>query len=189
MRTRCPRWRLAVRRWKPSSRCSMPRIIRTPAGRCFPASRHWGCSWPWLGSRVMLAAVQNGYDFATKDPEGLQGALRVKDKDLIRGGWPAASTRRTRGFCLAAPSSGTRRLVEQSFGERGQRAPRPQDGIHLAGCVGAQRLGVPAVRRRAQRHGCGHSRHALHGRPPLVHLGGRALPPCGSRRPLPPPVL
>ena len=37
-----------------------------------------------LGSRVQLAAVKNGYDLATKDPAGLQGAFRVRDKDLIR---------------------------------------------------------------------------------------------------------
>lgn len=37
-----------------------------------------------LGSRVLLTAVRNGYDLAARSPEGLQGAFRVRDKDLIR---------------------------------------------------------------------------------------------------------
>ena len=70
-----------------------------------------------LGSRVMLAAVQNGYDLATKDPEGLQGALRVKDKDLIRV-LARSLDQQDPWVLLSRPVQWDEALVEQSFGER-----------------------------------------------------------------------
>lgn len=70
-----------------------------------------------LGSRVMLAAVQNGYDLATKDPEGLQGALRVKDKDLIRV-LARSLDQKDPWVLLSRPVQWDEALVEQSFGER-----------------------------------------------------------------------
>ena len=70
-----------------------------------------------LGSRVMLAAVQNGYDLATKDPEGLQGALRVEDKDLIRV-LARSLDQKDPWVLLSRPVQWDEALVEQSFGER-----------------------------------------------------------------------
>ena len=70
-----------------------------------------------LGSRMMLAAVQNGYDLATKDPEGLQGALRVKDKDLIRV-LARSLDQKDPWVLLSRPVQWDEALVEQSFGER-----------------------------------------------------------------------
>ena len=70
-----------------------------------------------LGSRVMLAAVQNGYDLATKDPEGLQGALRVKDKDLIRV-LARSLDQKDPWVLLSRPVQWDEAMVEQSFGER-----------------------------------------------------------------------
>ena len=70
-----------------------------------------------VGSRVMLAAVQNGYDLATKDPEGLQGALRVKDKDLIRV-LARSLDQKDPWVLLSRPVQWDEALVEQSFGER-----------------------------------------------------------------------
>lgn len=46
VQTPCLQWPPAVRRWKPPSPCSTPGATRRPAGRCCPASRRWGCSWP-----------------------------------------------------------------------------------------------------------------------------------------------
>lgn len=70
-----------------------------------------------LGSRVMLAAVQNGYTLATKDPEGLQGAFRVRDKDLIRV-LSSSLDQKDPWVLLSRPVQWDEALVEQSFGER-----------------------------------------------------------------------
>ena len=123
-----------------------------------------------LGSRVMLAAVQNGYDLATKDPEGLQGALRVKDKDLIRV-LARSLDQKDRGSCSAAPSSGTRRWWSRASasGPASAAPARQHTSCWVRRCSAAWCSCCSAA---AQRHGCGHGRHALHGRPPLVHLGG-----------------
>ena len=42
-----------------------------------------GLCFALVGNRVMLAAIQNGYTLAIKEP-GHRGAFRVRDKDLIR---------------------------------------------------------------------------------------------------------
>ena len=70
-----------------------------------------------LGSRVMLAAVQNGYELATKSPDGLQGAFRVKDKDLIRV-LARSLDQQDPWVLLSRPVEWDDALLEQSFGER-----------------------------------------------------------------------
>ena len=88
-----------------------------------------------LGSRVMLAAVQNGYDLATKDPEGLQGALRVKDKDLIRV-LARSLDQKDPWVLLIRPVQWDEALVEQSFGERAsERRARKTAYILLGAAV------------------------------------------------------
>lgn len=88
-----------------------------------------------LGSRVMLAAVQNGYDLATKDPEGLQGALRVKDKDLIRV-LARSLDQKDPWVLLSRPVQWDEALVEQSFGERAsERRARKTAYILLGAAV------------------------------------------------------
>ncbi len=140
-----------------------------------------------LGSRVMLAAVQNGYDLATKDPEGLQGALRVKDKDLIRV-LARSLDQKDPWVLLSRPVQWDEALVEQSFGERAsERRARKTAYILLGASVlsglvfllfGGGLNGMAAAMAAMLCMGAP-------SRPPWW----RALPPCGSRRPLPPPVL
>ena len=87
-----------------------------------------------LGSRVMLAAVQNGYDLATKDPEGLQGALRVKDKDLIRV-LARSLDQKDPWVLLSRPVQWDEALVEQSFGERASERRARKTALILLGAA------------------------------------------------------
>ena len=70
-----------------------------------------------LGSRVLLTAVRNGYDLAARSPEGLQGAFRVRDKDLIRV-LARSLDQKDPWVLLSRPVQWDEALVEQSFGER-----------------------------------------------------------------------
>ena len=88
-----------------------------------------------LGSRVLLAAVKNGYDLATKDPAGLQGAFRVKDKDLIRV-LARSLDEKDPWVLLSRPVQWDDALLEQSFGERAsERRARKTSYILLGAAV------------------------------------------------------
>ena len=88
-----------------------------------------------LGSRVQLAAVKNGYDLATKDPAGLQGAFRVKDKDLIRM-LARSLDEKDPWVLLSRPVQWDDALLEQSFGERAsERRARKTSYILLGAAV------------------------------------------------------
>lgn len=88
-----------------------------------------------LGSRVQLAAVKNGYDLATKDPAGLQGAFRVKDKDLIRM-LARSLDEKDPWVLLSRPVQWDDALLEQSFGERtSERRARKTSYILLGAAV------------------------------------------------------
>lgn len=69
-----------------------------------------------LGSRVMLAAIQSGYELAVREGE-CQGAYRVRNKDLIRT--LARSLDQNDPWILRSlPTEWSAQLMEQSFGER-----------------------------------------------------------------------
>ena len=88
-----------------------------------------------LGSRVQLAAVKNGYDLATKDPAGLQGAFRVRDKDLIRM-LARSLDEKDPWVLLSRPVQWDDALLEQSFGERtSERRARKTSYILLGAAV------------------------------------------------------
>ena len=88
-----------------------------------------------LGSRVQLAAVKNGYDLATKDPAGLQGAFRVRDKDLIRM-LARSLDEKDPWVLLSRPVQWDDALLEQSFGERtSERRARKTSYILLGATV------------------------------------------------------
>ena len=127
-----------------------------------------------LGSRVLLTAVRNGYDLAARSPEGLQGAFRVRDKDLIRV-LARSLDQKDPWVLLSRPVQWDEALVEQSFGERASERRARKTAPDPAGCCRAQRAGVPAVWRRAQRHGRSLDLHALHGCTAVLH------PCCGHR--------
>ena len=69
-----------------------------------------------LGSRVMLAAVQGGYELAKEDPEQ-QGACRVKDKDLIRA-LARDLEQKDPWVLVSRPQTAGDSFVEQSLGAR-----------------------------------------------------------------------
>ena len=88
-----------------------------------------------LGSRVLLAAVRNGYQLAEKSPEGLQGAFRVRDKDLIRV-LARSLDQKDPWVLLSRPVQWDESLVEQSFGERAsERRSRKTSYILLGAAV------------------------------------------------------
>ena len=70
-----------------------------------------------LGSRLLLSAVQKGYALATASPDGLQGAFRVRDKDLIRV-LARSLDQKDPWVLLSRPVQWDESLVEQSLGER-----------------------------------------------------------------------
>ncbi len=91
-----------------------------------------------LGSRVMLAAVQGGYDLLTELPE-LQGAARVRDKDLIRA-LARDLDRKDPWVLLSRPQKAEDSFVDQSLGERaGERRARKNSFI-LLGAAGISAL-------------------------------------------------
>ena len=77
-----------------------------------------------LGSRVLLTAVRNGYDLAARSPEGLQGAFRVRDKDLIRV-LARSLDQKDPWVLLSRPVQWDEALVEQSFGVSAAPARQP----------------------------------------------------------------
>ena len=85
-----------------------------------------------LGSRVLLTAVKNGYDLATKSPEGLQGAFRVRDKDLIRV-LSRSLDQKDPWVLLSRPVQWDENLVEQSFGERASERRAHKTALILLG--------------------------------------------------------
>ena len=87
-----------------------------------------------LGSRVQLAAVKNGYDLATKDPAGLQGAFRVKDKDLIRM-LARSLDEKDPWVLLSRPVQWDDALLEQSFGERTSERRARKTALILLGAA------------------------------------------------------
>ena len=88
-----------------------------------------------LGSRVLLAAVRNGYQLAEKSPEGLQGAFRVRDKDLIRV-LARSLDQKDPWVLLSRPVQWDESLVEQSFGERAsERRSRKTSYLLLGAAV------------------------------------------------------
>ena len=88
-----------------------------------------------LGSRVLLAAVRNGYQLAEKAPEGLQGAFRVRDKDLIRV-LARGLDQKDPWVLLSRPVQWDESLVEQSFGERAsERRSRKTSYLLLGAAV------------------------------------------------------
>ena len=85
-----------------------------------------------LGSRVLLRAVQNGYELAAKSPEGLQGAYRVRDKDLIRV-LARSLDQKDPWVLLSRPVQWDESLVEQSFGERASERRAHKTALILLG--------------------------------------------------------
>ena len=134
-----------------------------------------------LGSRVLLTAVRNGYDLAARSPEGLQGAFRVRDKDLIRV-LARSLDQKDPWVLLSRPVQWDEALVEQSFGERAsERRARKTALILLGAAVLREHISVMGM--------CGIALILLS---LLVH---RCPPPwlqasrlCACKRPLPPPV-
>ena len=87
-----------------------------------------------LGSRILLAAVKDGYEFALEDPE-LQGACRAKDKDLIRA-LAKDLEQKDPWVLLSRPWKAEDDFVEQSLGERAsERRARKNSYILLAVAV------------------------------------------------------
>ena len=87
-----------------------------------------------LGSRILLAAVKDGYEFALEDPE-LQGACRAKDKDLIRA-LAKDLEQKDPWVLLSRPRKAGDDFVEQSLGERAsERRARKNSYILLAVAV------------------------------------------------------
>ena len=87
-----------------------------------------------LGSRVLLTAVRNGYDFAARSPEGLQGAFRVRDKDLIRV-LARSLDQKDPWVLLSRPVQWDEALVEQSFGERASERRARKTALILLGAA------------------------------------------------------
>lgn len=85
-----------------------------------------------LGSRVLLTAVRNGYDLAARSPEGLQGAFRVRDKDLIRV-LARSLDQKDPWVLLSRPVQWDEALVEQSFGERASERRARKTALILLG--------------------------------------------------------
>ena len=87
-----------------------------------------------LGSRVLLTAVRNGYDLAARSPEGLQGAFRVRDKDLIRV-LARSLDQKDPWVLLSRPVQWDEALVEQSFGERASERRACKTALILLGAA------------------------------------------------------
>ena len=87
-----------------------------------------------LGSRVLLTAVRNGYDLAARSPEGLQGAFRVRDKDLIRV-LARNLDQKDPWVLLSRPVQWDEALVEQSFGERASERRARKTALILLGAA------------------------------------------------------
>ena len=87
-----------------------------------------------LGSRVLLTAVRNGYDLAARSPEGLQGAFRVRDKDLIRV-LARSLDQKAPWVLLSRPVQWDEALVEQSFGERASERRARKTALILLGAA------------------------------------------------------
>ncbi len=87
-----------------------------------------------LGSRVLLIAVRNGYDLAARSPEGLQGAFRVRDKDLIRV-LARSLDQKDPWVLLSRPVQWDEALVEQSFGERASERRARKTALILLGAA------------------------------------------------------
>ncbi len=88
-----------------------------------------------LGSRVLLTAVRNGYDLAARSPEGLQGAFRVRDKDLIRV-LARSLDQKDPWVLLSRPAEWDDAMVEQGFGPRAcERRARKTNYILLGAAV------------------------------------------------------
>ena len=87
-----------------------------------------------LGSRVLLTAVRNGYDLAARSPEGLQGAFRVRDKDLIRV-LARSLDQKDPWVLLSRPVQWDKALVEQSFGERASERRARKTALILLGAA------------------------------------------------------
>ena len=85
-----------------------------------------------LGSRVLLSAVKNGYELAAKSPEGLQGAFRVRDKDLVRV-LARSLDQKDPWVLLSRPVQWDESLVEQSFGERASERRAHKTALILLG--------------------------------------------------------
>ena len=87
-----------------------------------------------LGSRVMLAAVRGGYELLGEATD-LQGARRVKDKDLIRA-LAQDLEQKDPWVLLSRPQTADDSFVEQSLDERaGERRARKNAYILLAAAV------------------------------------------------------
>lgn len=87
-----------------------------------------------LGSRVLLTAVRNGYDLAARSPDGLQGAFRVRDKDLIRV-LARSLDQKDPWVLLSRPVQWDEALVEQSFGERASERRARKTALILLGAA------------------------------------------------------
>ena len=87
-----------------------------------------------LGSRVQLSAVENGYKLAVKSPEGLQGAFRVRDKDLIRV-LSQSLDQKDPWILLSRPVQWDESLLEQSFGERASERRAHKTALILLGAA------------------------------------------------------
>ena len=87
-----------------------------------------------LGSRVMLAAVRGGYELLGEATD-LQGARRVKDKDLIRA-LAQDLEQKDPWVLLSRPQTADDSFVEQSLDERaGERRARKNAYILLGAAV------------------------------------------------------
>ena len=87
-----------------------------------------------LGSRVMLAAVRGGYELLGEATD-LQGARRVKDKDLIRA-LAQDLEQKDPWVLLSRPQTADDSFVEQSLDERaGERRARKNSYILLGAAV------------------------------------------------------
>ena len=96
------------------------------------SARAGGSDCPYCAGRKVLAGFN---DLATKDPAGLQGAFRVKDKDLIRM-LARSLDEKDPWVLLSRPVQWDDALLEQSFGERtSERRARKTSYILLGAAV------------------------------------------------------
>lgn len=86
-----------------------------------------------LGSRVMLAAVKNGYDLAMREPEH-RGAFRVKNKDLIRT-LSKSLEQKDPWILLSRKTDWSETFIDLSFSERTSERRAKKNSYILLGAA------------------------------------------------------
>lgn len=86
-----------------------------------------------LGSRVMLAAVKNGYDLAMQEPEH-RGAFRVKNKDLIRT-LSKSLEQKDPWILLSRKTEWSENFIDLSFSERSSERRAKKTSYILLGAA------------------------------------------------------